>query len=158
MLTTVLAVYAAVVSTSSVLISYIAYRSADPRLSGGATLYDRETLLVWFYNNGRGAITISRFVLMGVRSRSRRKKSVEYANFKFLWPLYYQFTGDQCGLPKRIEGHSDANWEVKLSESISEWLDLPTLVRLDLMIDLGNGKSLKFKIDVPPVSTSVIGT
>lgn len=68
MWTEVLAVYAAVVSTSSLAISYLAFRSGGPRLSGSAEIYGRYdieglTLHVDIHNRDRGPITVDPIML-----------------------------------------------------------------------------------------------
>lgn len=63
MWTEVLAIYAAVVSTSSVAISYLSYRSGGPQLSGSAEIYGRydiegPKLHVDVHNRGRMTATM----------------------------------------------------------------------------------------------------
>lgn len=54
-----LAIYAAIVSTGSLGLAYLAHRSGGPHLSGGAEIYGRydiiegPTLFVDVYNRGR---------------------------------------------------------------------------------------------------------
>jgi hypothetical protein len=69
MLTEILAIYAAAVSTCSLAISYFTYQSGGPRLSGQALLTGRFSdaegpmLNVAVYNRGRGPVTIDRIFL-----------------------------------------------------------------------------------------------
>src|ERR1700704_452732 len=95
----VLAIYAAVVSTGSLGVSYLVYRSGGPQLSGNAEIYGRydvegPTLLVDVHNRGRGAITLDSVGLVGIGIDLEREFPVRG------WPL----RSPSCVLPLRIEG------------------------------------------------------
>jgi hypothetical protein len=148
MLTEILAIYAAVVSTSSLTVSYFSYKSGNPRLSGKAELHntDAPILHIWLYNKGRGAITVNKFELYGFEPGSKEEsKTLESKDFP---PLWWPFPRHQCGLRKRIEGHSDDEWFLPLPEMAIKWLNLPNLALLDLEVLLGNGNPLVLKVDI----------
>jgi hypothetical protein len=141
MWTMVLASYAAVVSTSSLAISYISYRSGGPQLSGDAGIegrYDIQgpTLYVALYNRGRGPITVDSIMLWGVGIAL--KKSLPVAG----WPL----RSPGCVLPSRIEGHSGAHWHFPAHDVTKEWLNRHDLAGLEATINLATGKTLTLKV------------
>jgi hypothetical protein len=152
MLTEILAIYAAVVSTSSLAVSYVSNRSSNPRLSGRAELHntDAPILHIWLYNKGRAAITINKFELYGFEPGPKEEsKTLESKDFP---PLWWPFPRHQCDLRKRIEGHSDHEWFLPLPEMAIRWLNLPNLARLDLDVLLGNGNSLVVKVDASGIA------
>jgi hypothetical protein len=143
MWTAVLATYAAVVSTSSLAISYLSYRSGGPQLSGDAEIegrYDIQgpTLYVDLHNRGRGPITVDSIMLWGV-GIALKKKSLPVAG----WPL----RSPSCVLPSRIEGHSGAHWHFPAHDVAKEWLNRHDLAGLKVTISLATGKTLTLNVD-----------
>jgi hypothetical protein len=143
MWTEVLATYAVVVSTSSLAISYLSYRSGGPQLSGSAEIYGRydiegPTLHVDVHNRGRGPITVYSIMLWGV-GIAYKKEGLPVAG----WPL----RSPSCGLPSRIEGHSGERWHFPAHDLAKEWLNRHDLARLEVEIGLATGKSLTLKVD-----------
>jgi len=143
MWTLVLATYAAVVSTSSLAISYLSYRSGGPQLSGDAEIYGRydiqgPTLHVYLHNRGRGPITVdSPIMLWGVGIALKKNLPVVG------WPL----RSPSCVLPSRIEGHSGVHWHFPAHDLAKEWLNRPDLTRLEVNVSLGTGKTLTLRVD-----------
>jgi hypothetical protein len=145
MWTTVLASYAAVVSTSGLIVSYISYRSGGPQLSGTAKLYREpgiagSTLQVAVRNRGRGAVTIDSMRLWGTGPASVDGKSQDLA---VGWPL----TSMNTRLPLRIEGHSGERWTSSASRITKEWLTRPGLTTLSMTILQADGKFLELAVD-----------
>jgi hypothetical protein len=156
MWTTILASYAAVVSTSALIVSYISYRSGGPQLSGRAGIQGRydiqgPSLGVAVYNRGRGPITIDSLDLWGLCSA----KSSHTVNGVGLpvglpvvgWPLH----SPNGGLPSRIEGNSGETWSFPAVNITKEWLVREDLSELSLTIWLANGKQLTLKVDTSDV-------
>lgn len=142
MWTEVLAIYAAVVSTGSLGVSYLSYRSGGPQLSGAAEIYGRydiegPTLHVDLHNRGRGAITVDAVDLWGVGTALQRSLPVVG------WPL----RSSSRALPLRIEGHSGARWHFPAHRIAREWLSRTDLLRLEVAVALANGEDLKIKVD-----------
>jgi hypothetical protein len=142
MWTEVLAIYAAVVSTGSLAISYLIYKSGGPKLSGHAEIegrYDIQgpTLYVDVYNRGRGPITVDTILLWGVSVA--QKKSLPVVG----WPLH----SPSCVLPTRMEGDSGARWRFPAHDFVKEWLNRHDLTRLEVTIGLANGKTLTLKVN-----------
>jgi hypothetical protein len=142
MWTVILATYAAVVSTSSLAVSYLSYRSGGPQLSGDAEIggrYDIQgpTLHVDLYNRGRGPITVDSIMLWGVGIAL--EGSLPVAG----WPL----RSPGCVLPSRIEGHSGAHWHFPAHDVAKEWLNRDDLTRLEVQIGLATGKTLALRVD-----------
>lgn len=149
MLTEILAIYAAVVSTGSVIIAYFSYRSGDPRLSGSAEIvgrYDIEgpTLHVTVHNRGRGPITVDFVMLWGLSPSSGNKKT---ALPVVGWPLH----SVNSQLPVRIEGHSGDHWHSPAQKITKEWLNRSDLTRLEVTINLADGKTMTLKVDTSNV-------
>jgi hypothetical protein len=143
----VLAAYAAVVSTSSLAISYLSYRSGGPQLSGSAYIYGRydiqgPTLHVDVHNRGRGPITVDSIMLWGV-GIAYKKAGLPVVG----WPL----RSSSCVLPARIEGHSGERWHFPAHDLTKEWLNRHDLARLEITIDLATGKTLTLKVDTSDI-------
>lgn len=146
MWTAILAAYAAVVSTSSLAISYLSYRSGGPQLSGDAEIYGRydiqgPMLHVAVYNRGRGSITVDSIMLWGIGIAL--EKSLPVVG----WPL----RSPSCALPSRIEGHSGTRWHFPAHHVTKEWLNRDDLTRLDIQIGLATGKTLTLKVDTSDI-------
>lgn len=142
MWTEILAIYAAIVSTGSLLVAYLSYKSGGPQLSGDAEIYGRydiegPTLHVKVYNRGRGPITVESIDLWGMSIVLRKLRSVVG------WPL----RSPGCVLPSRIEGHSGERWHFPAHRLTEEWLNRNDLVHLEVTIGLANGKSLSLRVD-----------
>lgn len=149
MLTEILATYAAVVSSSSLIVSYFSYRSGGPRLSGRAEIigrYDIEgpTLHAAVYNRGRGEITVDSVMLWGLSTPLINRKTLLPT---VGWPLHPM----NSQMPVRIEGHSGANWHSPAQEITKEWLSRSDVVHLSLMVYLADGSLLDFKVDTSDV-------
>ena len=143
MWTVVLASYAAVVSTSSLAISYLSYRSGGPRLSGSAYIYGRydiegPTLLVDVHNRGRGPITIDSVMLWGICGTGHEKGLPTGG-----WPL----SSPGCVLPSRIEGHSGMHWRFPAHHVSKEWLSRHDIAGLEVTVGLATGRTLALKVD-----------
>jgi hypothetical protein len=147
MLTEVLAIYAASISTISLAISYFAYRSDDPKLSGSAKLDTRfvdldrmpggPTLYVTLHNRGRGAITVASvnslpagILIVGGRDNSP-----------------WQIDTNDLELPTRIEGHSGVQWKIPLQKWNSSFA--PTYVKPEILIGVASGETLTLKVTQP---------
>ncbi len=142
MWTEALATYAAVVSSSSLAISYLSYRSSGPQLSGSAEIYGRydiegPTLHVDVYNRGRGPVTIDSIMLLGIGVALKKNLPVVG------WPL----RSPSCELPSRVEGHSGERWHFPAHDLAKEWLNRRDLTRLEVHIGLATGKTLMLKVD-----------
>jgi hypothetical protein len=143
MWTEVLAVYAAVVSTGSLAVSYISHRSGGPQLSGDAEIYGRydiegPKLFVAVHNRGRGPITIDSIMLWGIGIAGLEKDRPIVG-----WPLH----SPKCVLPARIEGNSGALWGFPAHVVTKEWLRRDDLARLQVQIGLATGESMALKVD-----------
>lgn len=143
MWTTILASYAAVVSTGSLAVSYLSYRSSGPQLSASAEIegrydIDGPKLYIDVHNRGRGPITVDDVMLWGV-AKVYEKEGHPIVG----WPL----RSPSCTLPTRIEGHSGEHWHFPASSFTREWLTRDDLARLEAYIDLATGKILKLKVD-----------
>jgi hypothetical protein len=143
MWTEVLTIYAAVVSTSSIAISYLSYRSGGPQLSGSAEIYGRydiegPTLHVDVHNRGRGPITVDSTMLWGV-GIVHKKDGLPVVG----WPL----RSPSCVLPSRIEGHSGERWHFPAHDLAKEWLNRYDLARLEVEVGLAVGKTFTLKVD-----------
>ena len=112
MVTDILAIYAAVVSTVSLAISYSAYRSDDPKLSGSAEMVDERsrgespqlTISISLHNRGRGAITVdSAEIWQHGQIHSWMLSKLDAETFK---------------LPARIEGHSGIRWKFRPADNV----------------------------------------
>jgi|SRR5580692_215082 hypothetical protein len=108
MLTEILAVYAAIVSTVSLAIAYFAYRSDDPKLSGTVevkndlrSIKGRIELEISLHNRGRGAITID-------------SVNMWKAGAGKLMPIPDH---TDVSLPVRIDGHSGLRWKIAVEDS-----------------------------------------
>lgn len=139
----VLAVYAAVVSTGSLAISYLAHRSGGPHLSGSAEIYGRydiegPTLFVDVHNRGRGPVTVDSVDLQGVGVALHDKLLPVVG-----WPL----RSPGCVLPSRIEGSSGERWHFPAHKITEEWLSRDDLARLEVQVGLATGKSLTLRVD-----------
>jgi hypothetical protein len=142
MWTAILAAYVAVVSTSSLAICYVSYRSGGPQLSGDAEIYGRydiqgPTLHVAVYNRGRGPITVDSIMLWGIGITL--EKSLPIVG----WPL----RSPSCALPSRIEGHSGARWHFPAHHLTKEWLNRDEPMRFEVQIGLATGKTLTLRVD-----------
>lgn len=143
MWTEALAVYAAVVSTGSLTVSYLSHRSGGPQLSGEAEIYGRydiegPKLFVAVHNRGRAAITIDSVMLWGVGIAGLEEDRPIVG-----WPL----RSPKCVLPSRIEGSSGALWGFPAHEVTREWLSRDDLARLEVHVSLGTGKGMALKVD-----------
>jgi hypothetical protein len=143
MWTEVLAAYAAVVSTSSLAISFLSYRSGGPQLSGSAEIegrydIDGPKLYIDIYNRGRGPITVDSVMLWGV-GRAYEKEGLAVVG----WPL----RSPSCVLPSRIEGQSGEHWHFAAHAFTKEWLNRRDLARLEVHIGLGTGNTMILKVD-----------
>jgi hypothetical protein len=139
----VLAVYAAVVSTGSVTITYISHRSGGPQLSGDAEIHGRydidgPKLFVAIHNRGRGPITIDSVMLWGVGLTGVEKNRPIVG-----WPLHSL----ESELPVRVEGNSGALWASSAQAAAKEWLERNDLARLEVHIGLATGKGMELTVD-----------
>jgi hypothetical protein len=142
MWTEILAIYAAVISTISLAIAYLAHRSGDPQLSGAAEIVGRydiagPTLHIALHNRGRGPITVDSIMLWGL-TPSWGGKTLPIVG----WPLH----APNSQLPARIEGHSGRNWHTPAQEIAKEALSRSDLVRLELIVYLAEGKTLTLTV------------
>jgi hypothetical protein len=149
MWTTLLASYAAVVSTGSLGVSYLSYRSGGPQLSGTAVLYGEPgtagtTLQVAVRNRGRGAVTVESMRLWGSGPAS---VDGEPDHTAVGWPL----TSMNARLPLRIEGHSGERLVSSAGQIAKEWLTRPDLVRLSMTILQADGKFLELAVDTAKI-------
>ena len=134
MWTEILASYAAVVSTSSLAISYLAYKSGAPKLSGNAELrqdMDGPILRIAVHNRGRGAITVESVELLGIY----------YDGFQMVPGDSWKLSSPEHVLPARIEGHSGIRWNFPAHNITKDWLE-SYLNELDVKIHLATGKTL----------------
>ncbi|MEV4621116.1 hypothetical protein AB0J74_20705 [Asanoa sp. NPDC049573] len=91
-MTLAIATYAAIVATCSLVVAFLAYRQAGPRVEADAVAdYDANAVEVTVYNKGRGAITIVEVRAWIATFRTGRSWSMGEA-------------GDE--VPHRLEGHS----------------------------------------------------
>lgn len=139
----ILASYAAVVSTSSLAISYLSYRSGGPQLSGSAEIegrydIDGPKIYIDVHNRGRGPITVDSVALWGV-GRDYEKEGLPVAG----WPL----RSPSCVLPSRVEGQSGEHWHFPAHNITKEWLNRGDLARLEVHIDLDTGNTLTLNVD-----------
>jgi len=146
MWTTLLASYAAVVSTISLAIAYLAYKSDGPQLSGDAEIHGRydiqgPTLHVAVYNRGRGPATIESLDLAGIARLGTG--GPEEGRMVVGWPLHVP----RGALPSRVEGNSGERWHFPAVHITKEWLTRDDLARLEVTIGLANGKDLTVGVD-----------
>jgi hypothetical protein len=134
MLAEILAIYAAVVSTASLVISYFSDRSNNPRLVGQAMAslspVGEYRLRVELFNRGRGPVTVKSIYLNGSGK--------------------YKMMGDTLNLmnpnlPARIEGHAAGEWDCA-SEIVERLLTDPDISKLEMEVLLGDAKILRFKV------------
>jgi hypothetical protein len=150
MWTTLLASYAAMVSTSSLVVSYISYRSSGPVLSGEAEIsaeiyrgkFDGPALWVDLYNRGRGPVTVHSAMIWAGGNTGPVKGILEVG-----WLL----DSDECSLPSRIEGHSGEHWVFPAREFAKAWLTRSDLQSLKVDIKLAHGKRLLLKVDTSAI-------
>lgn len=143
MWTEILAIYAAVVSTSSLVVSYISYRSSGPVLSGEAEIHaeiygsekiDGPVLWVHLYNRGRAPVTVhSAMISAEGRAEVRRVD----------WWLH----SDECSLPSRMEGYSGENWIFPARTFLKTWLTRNDLRSLRVSIEFAHRESLLLKVN-----------
>ena len=148
MWTTLLASYAAIVSSCSVVISYLSYKSGGPQLSGSAGLigrYDLEgpILFVSLHNRGRGPVTVDSVLLWGLGSTEVARGALPVVG----WPLHPV----NSQLPVRIEGHSGVRWNSPAQKITKEWLKRDDLVKLAVSVHLAHGKFLDLVVDTSDV-------
>lgn len=139
----VLAVYAAVVSTGSLAVTYISHRSGGPQLSGDAEIHGRydidgPKLFVAIHNRGRGPITIDSVMLWGVGLTGLERSRPVVG-----WPLHSL----ESELPVRVEGNSGALWGSPAQAAAKEWLKRNDLARLEVHIGLATGKTMELTVD-----------
>jgi hypothetical protein len=132
MLTDALAIYAAVVSTISLAISYFANRSDNPKLSGVAT-YGKsdliDTIEVNVYNRGRGAITVESVEIYS-KERGDNPESSEVA----------------VSESSRIDGHSGAHWTIPAPPSVGSARVFGNLLSVEVWVNLATGEKLTLKV------------
>jgi hypothetical protein len=148
MWTTFLASYAAVVSTCSLVVSYLSHRSGGPQLSGSAEIigrYDLEgpTIHVVVQNRGRGPVTVDSILLWGLGPTAVDKKPLPVIG----WPLHPV----NSQLPIRIEGNSGGRWYSPAQKITKKWLKRDDLVKLVLTVHLANGKFLDLIVDTSDI-------
>ena len=147
MWTTILASYAAVVSTSALIVSYLSYKSGGPQLSGSAEIYGRydiqgPTLHVALYNRGRGPITVESLGLWGT-SVTSIGGGIEVPLPTVGWPLHEQ----RDVLPSRIEGNSGQRLHFPATDIARTWLTSVVLVGIEIKVNLANGRDLTLRVD-----------
>ncbi|MFI6762457.1 hypothetical protein ACIBF5_25310 [Micromonospora sp. NPDC050417] len=142
MWTLVIAIYAAVVSTGSLVTAYMAYRSSGPQVSGRA-YFGGGPGSAWPYlsvniaNAGRAPITIDSAWLI------RRKKRKG-------WTSGWNLRSDDHPLPVRIEGHESVSWSFPSNEMLltnsklaaSSWPHWNELDGLEIALLLGSGRTI----------------
>jgi hypothetical protein len=141
MLTTVLAIYAAVISTVAVLISYYANKSDNPKLSGtvslsGVTQGDWKKskqfeLSIALHNRGRGAVTVDSVKV--------------YPNGIFGDGGVWKLGTDELKLPFRIEGNSGIHWDIRPAGEQLRFLQRRSSKKLQAVIGLATGQEIKLK-------------
>jgi hypothetical protein len=146
MLTEVVASYAAVVSTAALALSYVSYRASGPQLSGNAYIYGRydvdgPTLHVLVYNRGRGAVTVRDLWLWASNTPRRSPCPV------MGWPLRWT----KGTLPARIEGQSGEHFSFPGHLITRDWLTRRDLERMDVAVQLANGKTLWLPVDTDDI-------
>ncbi|HUC23943.1 MAG TPA: hypothetical protein VMA73_14640 [Streptosporangiaceae bacterium] len=152
MLTETLAIYAAITSTISLIISYFAFRSGDPKLSGVAEIradddepWDRRkphnySLFVALYNRGRGAITVD---------------SIEvYCDSLWRGPKNWTPSADSVSLPVRIAGNSGVKWDINIPrDDVRTFRGWKSSGVIEVNIGLATGETLNlqvYKVSVLP--------
>jgi hypothetical protein len=150
MWTTILASYAAVVSTSALIVSYLSYRSGGPQLSGSAYIYGRydiqgPTLCVALHNRGRGAVTVESLELWGAASTSIGGIDLPLPVIGWTFPV------QQDMLPSRIEGNSGERWHFPAGDVAKRWLTAEDLAELQVNVGLATGKSLNLRVDTSDI-------
>jgi hypothetical protein len=148
MWTDVLAIYAAVISTSSLAISYLSYRSGGPQLSGDAFMTDQMVgepplLYIALHNRGRGPVTVDSIMLWAMGPTSVDKDPLPVTG----WPL----PAVSSKLPVRIEGHSGGRWWVPAQQIASEWLKRDDLVKLVVKVFLADGRLIDLVVNTTEV-------
>lgn len=138
-----LASYAAVVSTSSLAMSYLSYRSGGPQLFGSAEIegrydIDGPKLYIDVHNRGRGSITVDSVMLWGI-GKAHEKEGLPVVG----WPLHLP----SGALPCRIEGQSGGHWHFPAHTSTKEWLNRRDIVQLEVHVGLGTGNAMILKVD-----------
>lgn len=145
MLTEILAIYAAVISTVSLAIAYFAYRSGDPKLSGSAELIgsyviDGPVLRIALHNRGRGAITVDSGELLGWAIVD------EFSQSEFPLPLgTWKLNAADLKLPIRIDGHSGIRWNIAAHDISERWLK-DDFARLEVEMSLATGETLTLAV------------
>ncbi|WP_144082714.1 MULTISPECIES: hypothetical protein [Micromonospora] len=151
MLTEILAAYAAVVSTSALAVSWLTYRSGNPRLSGDATLVEDDKgeygLWVDIRNRGRSVAFVRAMNLQKHGYRKRRREAV------VIWGLYAR----DATYPLKIEAHSGDRFHFRPRGDFAiKWSDLrrwdPALVK----VEMTNGKSILIPLKFSKISIGEI--
>ena len=147
MLATVLAIYAAVISTVSLVISYFAYRSESPKLSGTAVVVTEPgeapnwgfypdnvvvTLAITLHNRGRGAITVNS---VAVYDPSITRGTNQWNPDE-----------DDLVLPVRIEGNSGVKWNLVADYDLQQMLKRHNSEGPDVYIGMATGEVLSMRI------------
>jgi hypothetical protein len=113
--TNVIALYAAVVSTASVFIAFLAYRAASPKVTTVAFVTrerdEKQRLHVTVATEGSSATTVNIEGLLGT------------GTWQFIQPEQRLFKLNLAGpaLPHRMPGHHVAHWEAGLDSSAVTW-------------------------------------
>jgi hypothetical protein len=150
MWTEVFAGLSLVVSATALFVSYLAFRSAGPRLSGeadfGTTYYwpvgkRGVTLYVHVHNRGSGAITIDDLMLWTYPSEPTKDRELPSVGSTG-WPLTWA-----ADFPIRLEGHSGKQFSIPAVDIAKTWLTRPDLNYMEVNVNLATGLSLKLPVD-----------
>lgn len=139
MWTALLASYAAVVSTSSLVLSYLSYRSGDPQLSAIATINawpEGPALYIEIYNRGRAAATVDSILMWGHGPT----------------PVGWSLRSINSELPLRIEPHSGKRWSQPALEITKQWISRDDRAVLTMTVRLANGKFLDLIVDTSSIA------
>jgi hypothetical protein len=158
MLTEVLAIYAAVVSTGS-LVAYISYRSNGPVLSGEASfmaeIYGKDRIegpVLWvnLYNRGRAPVTVHSASIWA-EGIGRSAGYVRGGPLVIGWWLDGDAISDKYSLPAKIEAHSAVACIFPAREFAKTWLTRNDLQAFKVGIEHGPLKSLLLKVDTSDI-------
>ena len=129
MVTTIIAIYGAVLSTVSALLGAWYFLRSGPRLQAEAYLPEWEGLdnkeariMLRVWNVGRGEITVN--ILDVTQHRGKDEIAIYLSNHEL----------DGPEVPIRLPGHSGEEWSIELQDAISSEPPVPTTLSFSLLV------------------------
>jgi hypothetical protein len=129
MMTTIIAIYGAALSTVSALLGAWYFLRSGPRLQAEAYLPEWEGLdddealiMLRVWNAGRGEITVN--ILDVTQHRGKDEIAVLLSS--------HELNGPE--VPIRLPGHSGQEWSIELQDAISSQPSVPTTLSFSLLV------------------------